>query len=96
MPTSTSGKSGGWKPPSIEELHQLLPQYEIDAIIGRGGMGAVYKGRQASLQRTVAIKLLPEDLIENDDNNYVERFKQEARAMASLDHPAIISVHDFG
>ncbi len=96
MPTSKSGKSKGWEPPSIEELHQLLPQYEIDAILGRGGMGAVYKGRQASLQRAVAIKLLPEDLIENDVNNYVERFKQEAQAMASLDHPAIISVHDFG
>ena len=94
---SRSGNAGGWTPPTVEELHQLLPQYEIDAILGHGGMGAVYKGRQEALGRTVAIKVLPETLItDDDDHNYVERFKLEARSMANLDHPAIISVHDFG
>jgi len=75
----------------------MLPQYEISEIIGRGGMGAVYKGRQAKLNRTVAIKLLPETFTKgNDELNFAKRFEQEAQAMANLDHPAIISVHDFG
>lgn len=86
-----------WSPPDVEELNQLLPQYEIDAIIGRGGMGAVYKGRQVTLDRTVAIKLLPNTLADGDDEmNFVERFKLEARSMAGLNHPAIIAVFDFG
>lgn len=75
----------------------MLPQYDVSAIIGRGGMGAVYRGRQAKLDRDVAIKLLPESLSDDDDGmNFVARFEQEAKAMAKLDHPAIISVHDFG
>ncbi len=88
---------GMWEPPSAEALQAMLPQYEISAIIGRGGMGAVYRGRQAKLDRDVAIKLLPETLAEGaDEMNFVARFEQEAKAMAKLDHPAIISVHDFG
>ena len=75
----------------------MLPQYEITTILGRGGMGAVYKGRQVKLNRDVAIKLLPETLAEGDDEmNFVARFEQEAQAMANLDHPAIVSVYDFG
>ncbi len=86
-----------WEPPLPEELQALLPQYEITAILGRGGMGAVYKGRQAHLERDVAIKVLPGHLIvDGDEMNYAARFRQEARSMARLDHPAIISVHDFG
>lgn len=98
MSSSVTGStSGGWTPPTVEELQQLLPQYEIESILGHGGMGAVYKGKQAALQRPVAIKVLPETLIGGDDDHqYVERFKLEARSMAGLDHPAIISVHDFG
>lgn len=87
----------GWEPPSPVELQAMLPQYEISEIIGHGGMGAVYKGRQAKLNRTVAIKLLPETFLGGDDElNFAKRFEQEAQAMANLDHPAIISVHDFG
>ena len=74
----------------------MLPAYEITEIIGAGGMGAVYKGRQANLDRSVAIKLLPETLAEVDGMDYAERFKTEAKAMANLDHPGIISVYDFG
>ncbi len=95
MPTDPT--TGGWEPPTIEELHDLLPQYEITKILGRGGMGAVYKGRQTKLNRTVAIKLLPETFTQGDDElNFVKRFEQEAQAMAGLNHPAIISVYDFG
>ena len=75
----------------------MLPQYEISDIIGRGGMGAVYRGRQAKLDRDVAIKLLPETFSKGDDElNFAKRFEQEAKSMAKLDHPAIISVFDFG
>ncbi|MEM9281681.1 MAG: family 16 glycoside hydrolase [Verrucomicrobiota bacterium] len=95
--TGTGSGSSGWTPPSVEELQALLPQYELESMLGHGGMGAVYKGKQATLQRPVAIKVLPETLIAGDDDHqYVERFKLEARAMANLDHPAIISVFDFG
>ncbi len=74
-----------------------MPQYEITGIIGRGGMGAVYKGRQSKLDRDVAIKLLPESLTQDgDEMNFVARFELEAKAMAKLNHPAILSVHDFG
>jgi len=93
MPSSSSD----WEPPSPEELQALLPHYEITSILGRGGMGAVYKGRQTKLNRTVAIKLLPETFTKGEDElNFAKRFEQEAQAMANLDHPAIISVHDFG
>ncbi|MDF1824756.1 MAG: protein kinase [Verrucomicrobiales bacterium] len=100
MSSSAQGntrEASGWTPPTVEELQQYLPQYEIESMLGHGGMGAVYRGRQAALQRPVAIKVLPETLVAEDDElQYVERFKLEARSMANMDHPAIISVHDFG
>lgn len=92
-----SASTSDWEPPLPEELQRMLPQYEITGIIGRGGMGAVYQGRQAKLNRKVAIKLLPETFTQGDDElNFAKRFEQEAQAMAGLDHPAIISVYDFG
>lgn len=83
-----------WIPPTPEELARLLPQYRIESIIGRGGMGVVYKGDQERLGRNVAIKLLPAELAE--DANFFSRFEREARTLAKLDHPGIIHVHDFG
>ena len=94
-----SSTTSDWEPPSPGELQAMLPQYEISAVIGRGGMGAVYKGRQVKLNRTVAIKLLPETFTRGEDElNFAKRFEQEAQAMAmaNLDHPAILSVYDFG
>lgn len=73
----------------------MLPQYEITALIGRGGMGAVYRGRQMTLDRAVAIKILPPGLDETDAT-YSERFRNEALAMARLNHPGIVAVYDFG
>jgi len=61
-----STSSSQWEPPSPEELQALLPQYEISAILGGGGMGAVYRGRQAKLDREVAIKLLCPNRAERD------------------------------
>ncbi|MBX7210021.1 MAG: protein kinase [Verrucomicrobiaceae bacterium] len=95
-PSSRAGSSGaGWKPPSVEHLQSLLPQYEIISMLGHGGMGAVYKGKQKSLDRMVAIKILPPGL-DDEDAKFVERFKNEARTMAKMNHPGIVSVYDFG
>ena len=84
----------GWQPPPPEELNPLMDGYEILQLIGRGGMGAVYKGIQTNLDREVAIKLLPPELGKNPE--FEARFKREARAMAKLNHPNIVQVHDFG
>ncbi|MBE2284370.1 MAG: protein kinase [Prosthecobacter sp.] len=84
-----------WQPPTPEELQSRLEGYVIEAFLARGGMGAVYRGMQASLERAVAIKILPPSLGEHD-HSFVLRFKQEARAMAQLNHPGIVKVYDFG
>ncbi|HRQ90038.1 MAG TPA: serine/threonine-protein kinase, partial [Bacteroidia bacterium] len=92
-----SRPSGPWVPPTPEEMQAILPQYEIVKMLGRGGMGAVYMGRQISLDRPVAIKILSGALAEKEgDFSFAERFKNEARAMAKLSHPGIVAVHDFG
>jgi serine/threonine protein kinase len=84
-----------WTPPTPDDLQALLSGYHVLAFIARGGMGAVYRGVQVSLGRAVAIKILPPELSDSD-RYFAERFKREARAMAQLNHPGIVSVHDFG
>jgi serine/threonine protein kinase/Tol biopolymer transport system component len=71
-----------------------LGPYEISSPIGAGGMGEVYKARDNRLDRTVAIKILPEHLAENPERR--ERFEREARAVSSLNHPHICTLHDIG
>jgi len=85
-------RSDPWQPPTPEELSGLLPGYEITALLGRGGMGAVYKGIQLSLDREVAIKLLPPDL--GADPDFQARFRREAKSMAKLNHPNIVQIFD--
>ena len=92
---TTGGDHLRWQPPTPEHLQEMLPAYEILSIIGKGGMGAVYKGRQKSLDRIIAIKILPPEA-GVDDMQFVERFKNEARTMAKMNHPAIVHVYDFG
>ncbi len=92
---SGASPAAPWEPPAPEVLETLLPQYEIERMLGRGGMGAVYKGRQLSLDRPVAVKILSSQLA-GTDPSFVERFKNEARAMAKLSHPGIVAVYDFG
>lgn len=84
-----------WTPPAAEELQPHFPQYEIRSLLGRGGMGAVYLAWQKSLSRHVAIKVMP-PVAKDADHSYAERFKQEARSMAQLNHPGIIAVYDAG
>ncbi len=80
--------------PSVEEMAALLPQYAIEKLAAFGGMGAVYKARQVSLDRPVAIKILPPEFGMQED--FADRFKSEARAMAKLNHTHIVAVYDFG
>jgi serine/threonine protein kinase len=81
-------------PPSLEDLASLLPGYNLIAFIAQGGMGAVYKARQRSLDRDVAIKILPREL--GADPEFRRSFETEAKAMARLNHPNLIGVYDFG
>src|ERR1700757_545860 len=68
--------------------------YEIISPIGAGGMGEVYRARDTRLERTVAIKVLPYHLSCNPDSK--QRFEREARAISSLNHPHICTLHDIG
>jgi len=85
-----------WQPPSLGDMQAMLPQYQFVSLLGRGGMGAVYKAVQVLLDLPVAIKVLPGDLIDDTDAQFAERFKNEARTMAKMNHPAIVNVFDFG
>src|ERR1035437_9328095 len=71
-----------------------LGPYEILAPIGAGGMGEVYKARDTRLDCTIAIKVLPEYIAQREDLR--ARFEPEARAVASLNHPNICTLHDIG
>ena len=80
--------------PSLEEVARLFPQFEVQSFIGRGGMGAVYKVRQNSLDRFVALKILPPAI--GGEPTFAERFTREAKALAKLNHSGIVTIHDFG
>jgi predicted Ser/Thr protein kinase len=96
QPVTTSGSGGG----DIVDIGdpvavgKCLPQFEIIALLGRGGMGVVYKARQLNLDRIVALKILPP--VDSQSADFVERFRREARSLAKLSHPNIVAVHDFG
>lgn len=79
---------------SPKELAPHFPQLEILECLGRGGMGVVYKARQKTLNRIVALKLLAPERV--GDPQFAERFTREAQALAALNHPNIVTVHDFG
>ena len=73
---------------------QTIGQYELRALYGTGGMGAVYRAYQHSLDREVAFKVLTLNL--TSDTEYIERFNREAKTAASLEHPHIVPVYDYG
>jgi hypothetical protein len=89
-----AGGTGRFEPPPLAEVAKLFPQLEILDLLGAGGMGAVYKARQPALDRIVALKILPSQNARGV--NFTERFNREARALARLNHPNIVAVHEFG
>ena len=80
--------------PSIEAMNAYLPQFKFEKLAACGGMGAVYKAYQESLDRRVAVKILPPEF--GAEKGFADRFKVEARAMAKLNHTNIVGVYDFG
>jgi serine/threonine protein kinase len=97
--TGSAGESSETKPSALavkspDELAPIFPRYEILGLIGVGGMGAVYKARQPQLNRLVALKVMTGQ--QGDDPSFAERFAREARILASLSHPQIVTIFDFG
>src|SRR6266513_2498839 len=76
-------------PMTVTELGPYFPQLEILECLGRGGMGVVYKARQKSLNRFVALKLLAPERVA--DAKFAQRFTHEAQALATLNHPSIVT-----
>src|SRR5215813_6151417 len=68
-----------------------LGSYELTALLGKGGMGEVYRARDLKLKREVAIKILPDEFVRDADR--VNRFQRESRVLASLNHPNIAAIH---
>jgi serine/threonine protein kinase len=81
-------------PPTALELAPHFPQFQILRLLGQGGMGAVYLARQPDLDRLVAVKILPPEVAR--DPGFTERFSREARSLARLSHPNIVTIFDFG
>ena len=94
--STEAGQTGGKRPepPSLERLAAAFPQLEVMEFIGQGGMGAVYKARQKQLDRIVALKVLPPGI--GGDPSFAERFTREAKALAKLMHPNIVTLFEFG
>jgi serine/threonine protein kinase len=93
--TAFSGDTPAAQPPlPPEQIAPHFPQLEILECLGRGGMGVVYKARQKTLNRFVALKLLAPERVQ--DAKFAERFAREAQALAALNHPNIVTIHDFG
>jgi serine/threonine protein kinase len=86
--------SPAFVPPSPADLAHRFPQLEILELVGQGGMGAVYKARQPKLDRLLALKILPPEVAR--DPTFAERFSREARSLARLNHPNIVTIFDFG
>jgi serine/threonine-protein kinase len=95
MPTGARGEQA--VPASVpcgQTQAIAIPGYQIIREIARGGMGIIYEARQQSLDRPVAIKVLPRHFAQQPD--LVSRFEREAKALAALSHPHIVSVYDRG
>jgi predicted Ser/Thr protein kinase len=93
-PGSPPHPGAGFSPPHPDALRSLFPQLEILGLLGHGGMGAVYQARQRGLNRLVALKLLPPQI--STEPTFAERFAREARALARLSHPGVVTVIDLG
>jgi tRNA A-37 threonylcarbamoyl transferase component Bud32 len=93
-PHGPAGRARRRPTPPLEEIAARFPELEVLALIGEGGMGAVYKARQPKIDRLVALKVLGFD--PEDQPAFAERFRREGRALARLDHPNVVRLFDFG
>src|SRR5258708_28632226 len=75
-------------------IGQRLGQYEIMSVLGQGGMATVYRARQISVNREVAVKVIKKDL--DVGENFAARFSREAQTIAQLSHPHILKLFDYG
>ncbi|MBI1281889.1 MAG: protein kinase [Anaerolineaceae bacterium] len=75
-------------------IGKTIGGYEIQDVIGRGGMATVFRAHQVSMNRTVAVKVLPEQYV--TDDTYIQRFNQEVAIVSKLEHRSIVPVHDYG
>ncbi|MEI6077389.1 MAG: serine/threonine-protein kinase, partial [Verrucomicrobiota bacterium] len=89
-----SAARSAFVPPSVADIAKLFPLLEVLELIGKGGMGAVYKARQIKLNRIVALKILPPGI--GQEPAFAERFTREAQALARLNHPGIVTLYEFG
>jgi len=85
---------GAFETPSPEDLAPFFPQLEIESVLGQGGMGVVYLARHRTLDRKVALKVISERVAGRPD--FARRFEREARTLARLTHPNIVTVFDSG
>ena len=89
-----AARAAGPGPPRDSLIGRTLGDYRVEALLGAGGMGEVHRARDLKLEREVAIKILPPDLAADPDR--LARFANEARLLAGLNHPNIITIHDVG
>src|SRR5262249_1245832 len=93
LPVATGPFLAPMPAPPPADLAAHFPSLAILGLLGQGGMGTVYKARQLKLDRLVALKILS---LGSAADTFAERFLREARALARLNHPHIVTVHDFG
>lgn len=88
----TAPTRGGYRP--TMEVGQRVGPFRIVGVLGTGGSGEVYEALDSKLNRTVALKVLSNDI--SSDAGRRARFEQEARAASRLDHPNVVTIHDIG
>ncbi len=89
-----AGSGAGTAQTALAEPAPLVPGYQLVELLGRGGMGEVWRALQVSLNRAVAVKILPAKFA--NDREFVARFEKEATALASLSHPNVVQIIDRG
>src|SRR5262249_31578201 len=94
IPAAGRTPPSGLVPPTAAELGRHFPQLEILRLLGQGGFGAVHQARQTKLDRLAAVTIVPPEAAR--DPASAERFRGEAQPLARLNHPNIVTVHDFG